>query len=355
LLKIIIEYMNKNKAFTLIELLVVIAIVGILSGFVAVSMNGAQDTARDAKRKATIDTLRKAIIMYGVEHGAVYPVESTVCNIGSTCTTLASALVPAYMGSLPADPVSGYYTYQSATGTDFTVGSTLSNLTTYSYTYSTGFSLNAVTDIDGNVYSTVVIGTQTWMTSNLMTTRYNNGTAITRGPTGATWSGDNAYYAYPPNVGNTAEETLPNIISNRLGFVYQWSAASNANLCPTGWHVPTDTEFKTLVEYLGTTGCETTTGWQCSPAGDKLKEVGTTHWTGNLGSTTNSSGFTAVGTGQRRTDGSFSNRSVLTYLWSRSANDSSSAWRRGLHSEGTTVDRSSNTKAYGFSVRCLKN
>jgi len=137
--------MHKNKlAFTLIELLVVIAIIGVLSGLVVVLMSGAKDAGYDAKRKAHISTLRKAIIMYNVDHGGVYPIQSTQCTIGggtTPCSTLASALVPTYLASLPTDPISGYYTYQTpADGSDFTIGATLFDSTIFSYTYSTGYS-----------------------------------------------------------------------------------------------------------------------------------------------------------------------------------------------------------------------
>ena len=133
--------MNK-RAFTLIELLVVIAIIGILSGIVIVQMNGAINATNDAKRKSNIDVLRKALIYYKTQNTTgLYPIEATQCTIGggtTPCSILASAL-SSTLSNLPTDPVSGYYTYISTDGTDFTVSSTLSNLTNYSYIASIGF------------------------------------------------------------------------------------------------------------------------------------------------------------------------------------------------------------------------
>lgn len=135
--------MNKftKKAFTLIELLVVIAIIGILSGLIMILMNGSFTLANDAKRKASIDTLKKALMYYGVSNGKTYPIQNTLCNIGpvgitNRCATLATALAES-LPNLPVDPVSGYYTYIS-NGTDFTLSATLSNSNSYSVTSTSG-------------------------------------------------------------------------------------------------------------------------------------------------------------------------------------------------------------------------
>jgi len=135
--------MNKltKQAFTLIELLVVIAIVGILSGLIMISMNGSFTLANDAKRKASINTLKKALMYYGVSNGKTYPIQNTLCDIGpvgitNRCTTLATALAES-LPVLPVDPVSGYYTYISD-GTNFTLSATLSNSDSYSVTATSG-------------------------------------------------------------------------------------------------------------------------------------------------------------------------------------------------------------------------
>ena len=211
---------------------------------------------------------------------------------------------------------------------------------------------STITDIDSNIYNTVSIGSQCWMKENLMTTKYADGTSITRGPTGATWDGtDHGYYAYPPNTSNNAEETLGNITTNKLGFVYQWSATqSSHSLCPTGWHVPTDAEQYTLENYLTDNGqtCNASRNgtWDCSSAGSKLS---TFTLNGN-----NSSGFTAVLSGSRLSGGSFYDRATNARFWSSSVSGYS-AWHRYLGSGYATVSRFLYDQVDGLSVRCLKN
>jgi uncharacterized protein (TIGR02145 family) len=107
--------------------------------------------------------------------------------------------------------------------------------------------IGSVSDIEGNVYKTVQIGTQTWMAENLKTTRYNNGSPLlfgTGGPAGYTgWFniGDGAYCWYD-NVPSSKDTH---------GAIYNWFAVDYSNLCPAGWHVPTDSEWTTLKDFLG--------------------------------------------------------------------------------------------------------
>jgi len=224
--------------------------------------------------------------------------------------------------------------------------------------------IESVADVDGNLYSTLLIGDQCWMSENLMTTKYADGTSITRGPVGVTWDGaDHAYYAYPPNVGNTAEESLANIQSGKLGFVYQWSAAMHGaasdseapgpqGACPTGWHLPTDTEWMTLEEFLGMcsgtdAGCSGATGFRGTDQGSKLSNE---TLNGN-----NSSGFTAHLAGCRYSNGSFNFRESSTPFWSSAEFSASYAWIRYLASSLATVSRYYDGKERGFSVRCVKD
>jgi prepilin-type N-terminal cleavage/methylation domain-containing protein len=119
-----------NQAFTLIELLVVIAIVGVLSGFVFVSLTNSIGAAQDAKRKADLSQIQKALLMYQVENNG-YPILSS-CTIGAGC--LAAQLAP-YIATLPSDPDAGkHYTYASADGLSYTLQATLSSGATYAYT-----------------------------------------------------------------------------------------------------------------------------------------------------------------------------------------------------------------------------
>jgi general secretion pathway protein G len=132
---------KRLKAFTLIELLVVIAIVGILSGFIFVSMNSAINASKDAKREADVAAIAKAIMAYSSSSG-IYPVD-TSCDIVATggCSTLPTNLQN-YLTTLPRDPNGvAYYRYASPdNGATCTVTATLSDGSTYTYTCGGGFS-----------------------------------------------------------------------------------------------------------------------------------------------------------------------------------------------------------------------
>jgi uncharacterized protein (TIGR02145 family) len=133
---------------------------------------------------------------------------------------------------------------------------------------------NTVKDIEGNVYKTVKIGNQTWMTSDLRTTKYRNGDPIAHIPDGDIWiTLINGAYQDP---------TFPNKLE--YGNFYNWYAINDPrNIAPVGWHVATDSDFTELASFLGGN----------SIAGNKLKEAGFTHWNyTNAG--TNESGFTAL-------------------------------------------------------------
>ncbi len=116
-------------------------------------------------------------------------------------------------------------------------------------------------------------------------------------------------------------------------------------ICPNGWHLPTDIEWTILSDLLGGEDV----------AGGKMKETGTTHWyTPNTGAT-NSSGFNALPGGSRTNGGSFYNLGYHGYWWSSTEYSESNAWSRYLDYDNDQVGRSFNNKAYGRSVRCLKN
>ncbi len=135
----------------------------------------------------------------------------------------------------------------------------------------------SVSDIDGNIYKTIQIGTQTWMAENLKTTKFNDGTPLVNVTDNFEWenSTDDGYCWYNNDASS---------YKTTYGALYNWNAViDNRNLCPAGWHVPTTPEWYTLKTYLGGE----------SVVGDQVKESGTTHWVGsNSGS--NETGFTAL-------------------------------------------------------------
>ena len=197
-----------------------------------------------------------------------------------------------------------------------------------------------VSDIDGNVYHTVTIGTQVWMVENLKTSKYNDGTAIPLVTANSAWSAltTPGYCWY--NNDSTANR-------NTYGALYNWYAVNTRKLAPTGWHVPTDSEWTILTTSLGDTGI----------AGGKLKEAGTTHWDSPNTGATNTSGFSALPGGWRggtSGSGAFYGVGIEGYWWSSTAYDVLNSWNRSMYNNNASVGRFNNRDFDGFSVRCVK-
>lgn len=195
-----------------------------------------------------------------------------------------------------------------------------------------------VTDADGNIYNTITIGTQVWMVENLKTTKYRNGDPIQNVTDNPTWinltAGAYCNYNNDNNNGIT------------YGRLYNWYAVSDLrNLAPAGWHIPTDTEWATLVNYLG----------QDSTAAGALKETGLTHWASPNTGATNSSGFTALPGGERDNNGAFMYLTYIGHWWTATEAYTTQSWYRRMFSYSTTIDRNFCLKTYGYSVRCVKD
>jgi uncharacterized protein (TIGR02145 family) len=199
---------------------------------------------------------------------------------------------------------------------------------------------NTVTDIDGNVYHTVINGNQVWMAENLKTTRYCNGDPIPNVIDDAAWFNltSDAYCNYDNNPDN----------ANVYGRLYNWYTVSdNRKLAPEGWHIPTDTEWKTLIDYLG--------GFNV--AGGKLKETGTSHWNSPNTGATNEYGFSSLPGGYRNPDGPFQHKGNIGFWWTATLDNtfSNRAWRLSWVNLYITVDRNSYYMMGGFSIRCVKD
>jgi len=194
-----------------------------------------------------------------------------------------------------------------------------------------------VTDIDGNAYSTVAIGDQVWMAENLKTTHYNNGDPIPTGYANPEWAGlsTGAYAVYNDD---------PQLFEI-YGSLYNWHAVDDArDICPEGFHVPSDEEWTILTDYLGGTNI----------AGGALKEAGLDHWLSPNTGATNSSGFTALPGGYRRyTDGSYLNLHYYGYFWTSSLGINDEAWGRKMVSSSSGISRTRHNKLNGYSVRCI--
>jgi uncharacterized protein (TIGR02145 family) len=211
-----------------------------------------------------------------------------------------------------------------------------------------------ITDIDNNVYKIVTIGMQVWMAENLKTTKYRNGDLIgTTSPATLDISGESTpkyQWAYNGNESNVAT----------YGRLYTWYAATDSrNVCPTGWHIPTDAEWTTLTDYLtnnsygyGGSGNQiaksiaSTSGWSSSSTAGSI---------GNIQENNNSSGFTALPGGYRYFSGSFSSIGSYSYWWSSSEFDATYAWFRYIYFNSGNVIRYYYNKQFGYSVRCIKD
>jgi uncharacterized protein (TIGR02145 family) len=199
----------------------------------------------------------------------------------------------------------------------------------------------SLTDVEGNSYRSVKIGTQIWMAENLKTTKYRNGDLIgsTTPATLDIESEVNPKYqwAYEGNESNAAI----------YGILYTWYAImDNRGVCPAGWHIPTIAETATLSAFLG--------GWEV--AGGKMKETGTIHWQIPNAGATSESGFDALPGGNRSMYGYFMSLGVLGYFWSSDEAYQDDAWNRYMSNLGGMLGGNNYSyKKDGLSVRCIKD
>jgi uncharacterized protein (TIGR02145 family) len=194
-----------------------------------------------------------------------------------------------------------------------------------------------VSDIEGNSYKTVKIGSQVWMAENLKTSKFNDGTEIPLIKDSEAWQELNTpgFCIYDNDSGKYKE---------LYGALYNGYSIATGRLCPSGWHVPSRDEFRKLREFTG----DTVTG------GGKLKEQGTDHWlTPNRGAD-NSSSFKALPSGIRYFEGSFMSVLCFTSFWSSTESVKDEAWYMSLYFGDAAVNLSSISKKQGFSVRCVK-
>lgn len=200
---------------------------------------------------------------------------------------------------------------------------------------------SGVTDIDSNIYTSVIIGNQEWMVENLRTTKYSDGTPIPNDtvvdslnylPSGACFN-----YEHDSKYEST------------YGKLYNWYAVETGKLAPKGWHVPTDAEWTVLTDYLAANG-------HTGTEGTALKsKSGWNDYYGQSVNGTDDYGWNGLPGGYRNYVGSFSNVVGYGGWWSSSEDDASSAWGRGLGYDSGTVGRGYCSKKRGLSVRCLRD
>ena len=228
---------------------------------------------------------------------------------------------------------------------------------------------NSVKDIDGNVYPTVTIGTQVWMAQNLVTTKYSNGDLIgTTTPATLIIEGESSpkyQWAYEGNESNVVTH----------GRLYTWYVATDSrNVCPTGWHVPSDAEWTNLTNYLIKNGYGYGTGYKGMDIAKSLSA--TTGWVaddslcsvGNDQASNNRTGFTALPSGARLEDGNYYLMGHIGNWWSSTEGERAfmqglsgiivnvpGALFRNIYHDYCYVNSYTNNKKYGMSIRCLKD
>lgn len=201
---------------------------------------------------------------------------------------------------------------------------------------------NTTTDINGNVYNTVTLGTQVWMVENLKTTKYNDGASIPflESNTTAGTILDSPYYCFYDNF---------NYINNELGALYNYPVVNSGKLCPQGWHVPTDAEWTTLTQYLDGE----------YRAGGMLKSTGM-NWDSPNYDANNYSGFSALpGGSSGAAVGSFSGKGHRGTWWSSTIDENEFNICRTIFSGNNWLIRDgfmARANAQNFlSVRCIRD
>ena len=221
---------------------------------------------------------------------------------------------------------------------------------------------DVLVDINGNVYKTVEIGDQTWMAGNLKVTKYADGTPIPFIDNLESWfhitREDKAYSWYDDRVSN----------GFTYGALYTWAATvrglevSDKNpsgiqgVCPDGWHVPSDDEWKQLEMYLGMDIFEANAeGWRGEDEGGALKQEGTGYWKSPNSGATNRTSFKALPGGYRHGSGEFYGQTTTARFWTTTKNGYSYGWYHQLDFDKSSIKRHYDGVYRGHSVRCLKD
>ncbi len=259
---------------------------------------------------------------------------SAMLDVKSTTKGMLIPRMTASQRTGISSAASGLLVYQ----TDGTAGLYFYNGTGWLSLGTGGSGSGNMIDADGNTYLTVKIGTQEWMAENIRATHYRNGDAIPKITDNTTWAGlitgARCYYDNDSITNNPV-----------YGALYNWYAVNDSrNLCPTGWHVPSDDEYGTLITYLG--------GFII--AGGQMKTTILFN-SPNTGAT-NTSGFSGRPGGDRNEDGSFGGTlHIIGNWWSTTENISNTAFVRTVGAYDSGIFREYPGKNYGGSVRCVRD
>lgn len=237
-------------------------------------------------------------------------------------------------------------------------GSLISN----TITRNTPIDCGVVTDIDGNRYNTVVLGEQCWMRENLRTTRFPDGTEI---PVGTTSSANQPY-----RYDGYASPLTPELFV-RHGYMYNWTAVMHGSpgsstnpsgvqgICPTGWHVPSKSEWEQLCNYVRSVSrfwCNNNSNYIVKALSSNVGWSGTSYncRPGNNPSTNNATRFSAIPTGYYNSNNNFYDFGSRSEYWTTTVYNSSNAYRQTFNSE-SDCGTASAAYSYGYTVRCVKD
>ena len=243
-------------------------------------------------------------------------------------------------------PSTKYYVRSYATngsGTAYGNEYSFTTLAVSPIVFNPDLTYGSVSDIDGNTYKTIQIDTQLWMAENLKTTKLNDGTPVPDVTDNTEWSSlTTPGYSWH----NNDEASYKDV----YGALYNYYAVAAGDLCPTGWHVPTNAEWTTLISYLGGENV----------AGVKLAEKGATHWLTTATEATNETGFTGLPGGIRSVIGDYGLGFFVfeegASWWSATESNALNAAIASLHWDDIIVTgQFTSNKIDGLSVRCVKD
>jgi uncharacterized protein (TIGR02145 family) len=215
----------------------------------------------------------------------------------------------------------------------------------YKIVFNPDLSYGTVSDVEGNIYKTIQIGSQVWMAENLKTTRYKDNNPIPLVTDNSAWEKRTTpgYCWY----NNEAE------YKDLYGALYNWYTIKTEKLCPAGWHVPSDDEWHQMILLHDPTAVLGDT--ESSTAGDMIRETGTTHWIQNEGAT-NKYGFTALPASLRKETGVFDPIGLYATWWTSTLYDATHPYHRTLTAGYSAVGRAPMyLRTCGHSVRCVKD
>ena len=215
----------------------------------------------------------------------------------------------------------------------------------YKIVFNPELSYGTVTDIEGNIYKTIRIGSQVWMAENLKTTKYRDNLPIplvidnsvwkSRTTPGYCWCNNDADY------------------KDLYGALYNWFTVKTGKLCPSDWHVPSDAEWHQMILFHDQTAVLGDT--ESSMAGAMIRETGTTHWIENEGAT-NQYGFTALPACDRKETGDYAPIGLYATWWTSTLYDATHPYIRALDAGYSAVGRAPlSLRTCGYSVRCIKD